>query len=280
VATYKDVELELAEVDAKLKSITIDRTVAQIDAAIAAVLARPVMSGERIRGTVGKLSNSCTKEDRVTTDACHEVASLREERAAAHERAVLESRKATLRAHISTLRDSGGALAADPLAELFSWLSRGQLSVRDIAFGFPLFLAFLIEIVSAFGPAGIVAYADATRRTRQEMTTTRLDTARHDGLMLAAASDSEQGRVVDWMAERTEPTASTSAITIEELHADYQVWCHGRGLHAITANAFVEEFDRVREAPELSGKIRKFGSRYYGIRLVNSNVARLSVRKK
>jgi hypothetical protein len=45
-------------------------------------------------------------------------------------------------------------------------------------------------------------------------------------------------------------------------------------------NGFIEEFDRVREAPQLRGKIRKFGSRYYGIRLVNSNVARLTARKK
>jgi hypothetical protein len=61
-------EHELAEVDANLKPITVDRTVAQIDAAIAAVLARPLMSGERIRGSVGKLSNNCTKDERSTAD--------------------------------------------------------------------------------------------------------------------------------------------------------------------------------------------------------------------
>ena len=34
------------------------------------------------------------------------------------------------------------------------------------------------------------------------------------------------------------------------------------------------------EAPQLAGKIRKFGNRYYGIRLVTSNVMRLASRKK
>ena len=45
-------------------------------------------------------------------------------------------------------------------------------------------------------------------------------------------------------------------------------------------DAFGQEFDRVREVPELAGKIRKFGNRYYGIRLVASNIAQLQPRRK
>jgi hypothetical protein len=276
-ATYKDAEREVAEIDAKLAGLKTQRSVLQVDAAIAAVLARPVMSGERVRGTVGKLSTNCMKEHRATAEICLEVAGLREERAAADERARLESRKATLRMQITKLREGGGSLAPDPVAELFSWLSRGQLSVRDIGFGFPLVFAFLIEIVSAFGPAGIVAYADATRRN--SATTTKPAMARSGELVLAAASDGELGRVVKWMADRTEPTGDTSAITIDELHADYEVWCFGKGLRATARADFAGEFDRVREVPQLTGKIRKFGNRYYGIRLVNSNIARLPTRK-
>jgi hypothetical protein len=153
-ATYKDAETELEDIDAKLRGLKTQRSVAQVGAAIAAVLARPVMSGERVRGTVGKLSANCTREYRLTAEACLEIADLREERAAAEERSRLE------------LRERGGSLPADPVAELFAWLSGGQLKVRDIAFGFPLVFAFLIEIVSAFGPAGIVAYArDARTQT-------------------------------------------------------------------------------------------------------------------
>ena len=193
----------------------------------------------------------------------------------------LESRKATLRTQITKLREGGGSLAPDPVAELFAWLSRGQLSVRDIGFGFPLVFAFLIEIVSAFGPAGIVAYAEATHRTRRNpSSTTEPDMARSGELLPAAASDGEPGRVVKWMADRTEPTGDTSATTIDELHADYEVWCFGKGLRATALGDFANEFDRVREVPQLAGKIRKFGNRYYGIRLVNSNVARLPARRK
>jgi hypothetical protein len=87
---------------------------------------------------------------------------LREERAAADERARLESRKATLRGQVTKLREGGGSLAADPVAELFAWLSRGQLSVRDIAFGFPLVFAFLRSFLPSGRPVSL-----PTRKQRE-----------------------------------------------------------------------------------------------------------------
>jgi hypothetical protein len=277
-ATYKDREHELQEIESKLEALGPQRNVTQVDAAIEAVFARPVLSGERVRGTVGKLSVNCTKSERTTAEACADVAGLREERAAAEQAAQLESSRTTLRREIAKLREGGGSLAADPVAELFAWLSRGQLSVRDIGFGFPLVFAFLIEIVSAFGPAGVVAYAEATRANLAG--TTQPDMARSGELLPAAAGGGEPGRVVKWMAGRTEPTGDTSAITIDELHADYEAWCFAKELRATALDDFANEFDRVREVPQLAGKIRKFGTRYYGIRLVTSNVMRLASRKK
>jgi cell division protein FtsB len=276
VATYKDAERELAEIEAKLKTLKSERTPAQVDAAITAVLARPIMVGERVRGTVGKLSNNCTKEERLTAEACLEVAQVREERAAAEEGDRLRTRQGQLRLEINRLREGGSSLPADPVAELFAWLSRGQLSVRDIAFGFPLVFAFLIEIVSACGLPGLVAYAEATKRM-PDVSASQSDVSRSGTLLPAEAGFAELGRVVKWMAERTEPTGDNAAITIEALHADYEVWCVGKNVSA--TSAFSEEFDSVRAVPELAGKIRKFGNRYYGIRLVGSNVARIGSRK-
>ena len=51
-------------------------------------------------------------------------------------------------------------------------------------------------------------------------------------------------------------------------------------LRALSREAFTSEFDRVRELPQLEGKIRKFGNRYYGIRLIDRKVARLPTRKR
>jgi hypothetical protein len=48
----------------------------------------------------------------------------------------------------------------------------------------------------------------------------------------------------------------------------------------LSRQAFAIEFDRVREVPQLEGKIRKFGSRYYGIRLIDRKIARLPTRKR
>jgi hypothetical protein len=273
VATLKDVQRELEIIDHKLERLT-QRSVAQVDAAIATALARPVKSAERVRGTVGRISANCSKEERTTTEACVEIAGLREERASAVEAEQLLARKPLLQTQINRLRDSGGSLLADPVAELFAWLSRGQLSVRDISFGFPLFFAVLVELVSALGPAGVVAYADATRRTASDAPMSR-PVATGRGLSRVAASrpDSpdvmrQEGRVAHYMADRTEPASGRTAVGADELFADYQQWCGANDLRALARTEFVEELDHVRESPRLAGRITKFGSRYFGIALV------------
>lgn len=42
-----------------------------------------------------------------------------------------------------------------------------------------------------------------------------------------------------------------------------------KSLEPGTVEAFHDEFERMRAVPALAGKIRKFGNRYYGIRLLN-----------
>jgi hypothetical protein len=274
-ASYSDVTHELEEIDGKLKRLMTHRSVVQIDAAAAAVLARPVTVDDRVRGTVGKISDGCKKDVRSTAAACLEFATLREERAEAEDRDKLETTQELLRRRLTALRERGGALPADPVAELFSWLSRGQLSVRDVSFGFPLVFAFLIEMVSAFGPAGIVAYADATRRAEAEHGETKLDTARH---VRAELDASRQGSVLDWVADRGTPTSDAKGISCEQLYDDYAHWCRSTKAVALDLEEFAAEFDRVREMPELGGRIRKFSNRYYGIRLADK-VAMLAARR-
>ena len=46
---------------------------------------------------------------------------------------------------------------------------------------------------------------------------------------------------------------------------DYERWCKREGLRGCDARTFGVAFDRLRGMPELSGKIRKFGARYYGV---------------
>lgn len=277
VTTLKDAEREVGEIEAKLKNARTTRTVAEVEAAIVAVLARPV-TGQKTRMTVGKLSADCTTYVPRTTEACLEVARLREERAAAEEVARLGSDRAQLRALIRKLRDAGGSLPVDPVAELLAWLSRGQLNVHDIGFGFPLVFAILIELVSAFGPAGLVAFAEATRQTRdeQEESVPRRAVASFGKAGLAPPSFGELGLVATWMADRTEPTIARTAIGIEELYSDYEIWCLGKSFTAASLDSFENDFDHLRNVPELEGRIRKFTRRYFGIRLISMNAARIA----
>jgi len=263
--TLSDARREMADVEDRLAGLT-SRSVTQIDAAVASVLARPVRAGDRLRGTVGKLSANCARADRDTAEACLEIARLNEERTGAAEATRWRERAAELRMRIAALRERGGTLPADPSAELLAWLSGGQIQVEDISFGFPLVFALLIELISAFGPPGIVAFAEATRGGRGSVSQPAI--ASRGELRRAAAGLSEARLVAAWMADRTEPTSDGAAITIETLHANYCGWCVSRGVASADQFEFQRAFDSVRDEPEMRGTIRKFGDRYDGIALI------------
>jgi hypothetical protein len=184
------------------------------------VLARAIVFGERVRGTVGALSNNCGKIDARTAEACVEVAGLREELAAAIDAARLGARSDYLRQQIGTLRERGDAAVPDPVGEFWAWITRGRLSVKDVGFGLHLFFAFMIEMVSAFGPLGIVSYAEATRPETAET-----DVSRRDGPeRVAARSD---------LPSRVNATTNRAAVRVDELYADYEIWCLSGSQRAI-----------------------------------------------
>jgi hypothetical protein len=268
--TYREIERELAAIEDKLRGRGNHRSPAEIAAALAGVLARPVIVRERMRGTVGALSDNCTKIDWRTKDACELAAALREEEAAASETERLEARARNLREQITTLRDVGGSLPADPVGEFYAWLTGGFVSVRDVGFGFPLFFALLIEMVSAFGPVTIAAYAEATRGHGTDHSAIEHAMASRDAPRLAAAGYGEpvESDVVPWLAERAVPAESARGIGLHELYADYATWCGMHARRAADVAVFEDALDHARELPELTGKIRKFGKRYYGIGLV------------
>lgn len=263
--SYADARKELGDVEKRIRVLGQQRSMPQVEAAIAARFATPVMISERVRGTVGSISNSCTKHDARTAEACAEVAALRQELAAAHDAARLEVEAKELRGRVEDLRGRGGALSPDPVGEFWTWATRGLLTVRDVGFGFPLAFALLIEIVSAFGPAVIVSVAAATRG---EHGVTQPAAAR--SIMREQAGTAETGLVVKWLGDRTEPTSAPAGISLHELHADYVAWCSSHDAEVSARQVFGDEFDRVRRLPELADRIRRFGDRYYGLRLVRA----------
>ena len=268
---YEDAQNDLRRVTEQLRSLASHRSIGEIDGLIGKLLAQPIMLSERVRGTVGTLSDECRKADMRTATACTEVASLRSERAIAEEGRTLERRTQQLRMQIATLRERGGSLTPDPIGEFYAWATRGLLSVRDIGFGFPLFFALLIEVVSAFGPVTVIRFAELStlRPTMSDGGTLVPGTARHvvprPALSFMGRGGSE--RVAAWMAQRAVPRDDGGAVSIEELYEDYRAWCVEANMTQVNLLAFAAEFDRLREMPELSNKIRKFGNRYYGIAL-------------
>jgi hypothetical protein len=239
-----------------------------------------VTIADRVRGTVGALSDNCARNETRTAADCVEVAGLRAELAIAVEAQRLEARTVHLRHQVIALRERGGSAAPDPVGEFWAWITRGTVSVKDVGFSLPLAFALMIEMVSAFGPLGIASYAEATR------TPTETDASRHVAAERAmsrkvqtsrdaSGAEKDIGRVVHYMADRTQPTTRPAAIGVDEIYGDYEVWCLSKALRPLSQQEFVDEFDRVRESPQLAGKIKKFGLRYFGIAFVESNLAGL-----
>jgi hypothetical protein len=270
-AGYADALAEIETLEKKRSALSKHRPASEVDAAINAALMQPVMNEQRFLGTVGALSANCTRAQFRTVKSCAEIAALRQELAVAVEGGELDKKIADLRTRVNEFRERGATLSADPQAELFVRLTRGWLSVRDVGPGLALLLAVVIELVSAFGPAVLAGYADATRgrkdSTHEEETTKPLVVVGRALSQHVAARRDERDVVMEYMAERIAPAVETQAIGSDEIFADYVAWCSGRKYAALGPRDFLAEFDRKRHECHLEGKIRKFGKRYFGIRL-------------
>jgi len=245
---YAETETEITRLEQKRQSLSRHRSAREVDAAINALLARSVVGNQRTRGTVGSLSGDCAHTDARTIAACAEVSKLREERAAANEEQALDDQLVQLAARVSALRERGAARPADPQAQLLARLSRGVLSAADVGPALALLLAVMIELISSFGGAVLVAYTDATARTP------------------AAAADKQTESVIGYLAERVEPAAENSCLPAGDLHTDYHLWCLRHDRAPLPLRDFISALDRVRAEKELK-QIRKRKDRYYGIRL-------------
>jgi hypothetical protein len=260
-------ERDLEEKQGRIVRLHATRTPAQVEAAIEAMFARPISPGEKTRGTIGSVSQRCSKEDRRTTDACSDVAKLREELAASVEATRLQQQVEDLRGQVGKLRSSGGTLTADPVGELFAWVSRGRVSVRDVGFGLPLFIALLIEAVSAFGLLGVARYAQVTRAIAAEELRAPAQLARAPAAVsLVAVSPArppvskppravrppresprliESGRAVGDVAQfavaclRPAPGA---LLEVRDLYPSYRTWCDDEGWRALAGDKFEELF--------------------------------------
>jgi hypothetical protein len=264
VMDYDEFTAEAKLLEEKRSDLRKHRPAPIVEAAITALLMRPVESSRRAPSTIGEVSANCQHTDQRATDACAEVAQLREELATAKEENDLNREIAKLKAKARELRERGAIKSSDPQADLLAGLTGGWLSPRDVGRALALLLAMTIEFVSAFGPIVLKSYAEATERCH---------TARRDKASAATSLEKPAetpGLVIDYLAERIEPGTNTDTLSQSALYADYAAWCRSSNLAALSARDFVTSFDQLRAENGLA-KIRKRKSSYCGIRLAASH---------
>jgi len=287
-ASYLETEKELVETEARRAAIVATRSVAEIDAAIKSTLARPVMEGGRVRGTVAAMSTECTRADARTAEACAEVGKLREELAAATTAARIDQRLGVLRKEARTLRDKGGALDANPPATLLSRLTFGWLSPADVEAWRSIYLAILVEFVSVFGLLmslehralgeawsglrGVARHADVAppaapapraarlRRSGAELAEDAMParSVADDGTtrLLAAPRDGRKiGDVGAFVFECLAP-ASGGGLSLSELHSEYRKWCKSAKRQAVAHDEFATWFGTIGKSVGLAVEMR------------------------
>ena len=161
VLNYDEFTAEAKRLEDKRNGLRKRRPAPIVEAAIKALLLRPVESNRRIPSTVSEASGNCQHADQRTTAACAEVAQLREELAAAKEENELDREIAKLKEKARELRARGAIKSSDPQAELLASVTGGWLSPHDVGRALALLLAMTIEFVSAFGPIVLSSYAEA-----------------------------------------------------------------------------------------------------------------------
>lgn len=260
ISDFSAVERELADIDRKRATRTNIRSTGEIAAAIEQVLSRSAG-----RGTVGNVSEACSRDYARTRQACGEVATLRVEHAVATERERLDARAEQLRTELSQLRSRGGTQhAADPQAALIERLTVGWLPAAEVGLALTLLVGAMIELVSAFAPLvvqeyvaikivrnGSVARTDGNARKRRQRRKKRPAGNRQD--------------VYDYLARRVRPD-EVGRVTAGWLFADYAMWCADAGRKPIKRGTFHALVDEIAHS-DLEGKVARRGDVYHGLAL-------------
>jgi hypothetical protein len=106
---YGETVAEIERLEKRRKKLRAHR-----EAAINGLLTRPVESHQRLRGTVGDISNNCQRAGSRTLEVCADVSHLREELAVANEEHDLDRRLSELTSQARQLRERGAMKPADP----------------------------------------------------------------------------------------------------------------------------------------------------------------------
>lgn len=251
---YAEVTNELAELRAKTLRQSEHRSVGEIEAAIAAVLARPVSEG----GTVATGSKDCMKDVSRTRTGCAEVASLRVALAAAVDTDRVNRRLGELVAEQERLSTLGGTSSPDPQSQLLVRLLRGSMSREDVGLGLVLVLVTMVEMISGFAPAVLTEFARGER--------TRALAAQKTATSPGVTVLRPEADIFEYMADCIRPAPGAN-VAVTEVVTSYHQWCAARDRNPLSENDFLHELERIC-SDELQGRVWKHDVRLEGMKLV------------
>jgi hypothetical protein len=105
----------------------------------------------------------------------------------------------------------------------------------------------------------IITWMISASSGAQTRHTVRRDLTRHVGKVGRAAL----GQLISFVAERTEPKESARGIRVDELIGE----CTQVAMAPLGVEEFVPGLNHLRASPELHGKIKKSGTRYFEMAL-------------
>lgn len=263
---YSDLREELTRNREKLSWVPQHRSIAEVDADLAVVLAQPIYGrrkgrSRRILGTVGELTGDCTKSGFRAQRLCSEVLNLRKELAVAGQAEKLEGRIAQIQVALGGLSKEERAVArssADPQAMLLSKIT--GLDAEEVQLGLIILVAVLVELGSGLGLFVAFSHMRHGKPGKAEIfePSIGLNVSNPVRRLMLPKSDIEK-----YHATRTEKCDGTS-VTATALYEDYCVWCELNSKDPIALPMFGRQFSELGiQKAKIGGRIR-----YIGIRLL------------
>lgn len=263
---YQDIESELAAVEKERSAFGVVPPPAEKEAAIAAALARALPGG-----TVGSLSENCSRDLARTRSACATIAILRQDLEKSKEAAALDERVSNLRQKRDDYRAKGARRDADLQSRLIASLSGGLIPADDVSLILILVLVTMVELVSAFAPVIVHEFVQSARAgtsgagERSRLSGRPCTAKRKPPSIELKAILPEEGDVLEYLAERVVPD-SDARVLVDDVIGDYLGWCAQRGKRSLAEAEFVKRLNRIGER-ELEGKIFREGDEYRGFKL-------------
>jgi hypothetical protein len=245
-ANLADVRRQRTDTEMELGRIKGHRSVTELNAAIDTVLLRPVATGQRVRGTVARVSSECRAVERATRDSCTELGILREElgRAAAGER--LKEKIANLRIQEKDLTSSGAGQEADGQLRALAAMFRREVGEMSLALA--VLMALVIEAGSSLGLFVATGHnlgplRVATREEDREKQQPEL--GRSIAENTGPESDLPHTLTVEefWMQRLFPALGQKTAFT--DIFEDYRACCSEQGCEALKEQELEEAFTTI-----------------------------------